>query len=36
LGVRVDAIIDESDMKPSLSFYEPSQYRFTVFATKIE
>jgi ubiquinone/menaquinone biosynthesis C-methylase UbiE len=36
LGVRVDAIIDESDMKPSLSFYEPSQYRFTVFATKVE
>ena len=28
--------LSESAMKPSLSFYDPSQYRFTVFATKVE
>jgi len=36
MGVRVDVIIDERDMTPPLDFYEPSQYRYTVFATKLK
>lgn len=32
LGLRIDAIVDELNM---LSFYQPAQYRYTVFATRV-
>ena len=35
-GLRVDAILDERKMETNLSFYEPSAYRYTVYATKIK
>ena len=35
-GLRVDAILDERQMETNLAFYEPSAYRYTVYATKIK
>ena len=34
-GLKIDAILDERDMTPDLSFYGPSAYRYTVYATKV-
>ena len=35
LGIKIDAILDESDMKPDISFYSASQWRYTIYATKV-
>ena len=35
LGLKIDAILDEREMNPDLSFYGPSNYRYTVYATKV-
>ena len=34
-GLKIDAILDEREMNPDLSFYDPSNYRYTVYATKV-
>ena len=34
-GLQIDAILDEREMSPDLSFYGPSNYRYTVYATKV-
>ena len=34
-GLKIDAILDEREMNPDLSFYGPSNYRYTVYATKV-
>jgi len=35
VGLQIDAILDEREMTPDLSFYGPSNYRYTVYATKV-
>ena len=34
-GLKIDAILDHREMTPDLSFYGPSAYRYTVYATKV-
>ena len=34
LGLHIEAVINEDEMRPKLSLYEPSAYRYTVYATK--
>ena len=34
-GLKIDAILDEREMNLDLSFYGPSNYRYTVYATKV-